>query len=180
MEALEFYRKHDLFSDPGAYASRYVELPTPLNALHAAINELLIHNWKVERDRPGWIKVHPEEVDVFTRPIYRVLERVALFGPEPWNQSRPPDRRVVIDCRHFSLLLCSILRERGIPARTRCGFATYLEETHGRPMPPAPAPLCYTQIAAPWRAFSESSPRHVCLCRTGPTEQNAAAGQHPP
>jgi hypothetical protein len=130
MEALEFYKKHDLFSDPGEYASRYLELPTQLDALHAAINELLIHNWKVERDRPGWIKAHAQEVDVFTRPIRKVLERVVSFGPEPWNQSRPPDRRAVIDCRHFSLLLCSVLRERGIPARARCGFATYLEETH--------------------------------------------------
>jgi Transglutaminase-like superfamily len=130
MEALEFYRKHDLFSDPGEYAGRYLELPTEMNALHAAINDLLIHNWKVERDRPGWIKAHPQEVDVFTRPIRKVLERVASLGLEPWNQSRPSDRRVVIDCRHFSLLLCSVLRERGIPARTRCGFATYLEETH--------------------------------------------------
>lgn len=130
MEALEFYKKQDLFSDPGEYASRYAELPTEMNALHAAINELLIHNWKVERDRPGWIKAHPQEVDVFTRPIRKVLGKVISLGPEPWNQPRPPDRRVVIDCRHFSLLLCSVLRERGIPARTRCGFATYLEETH--------------------------------------------------
>ena len=127
---MEYYRKHDLFSDPGEYASRYLELPAQMDTLHAAINELLIHNWKVERDRPGWIKAHPQEVDVFTRPIRKVLERVASLGPEPWNRSRPPDRRAVIDCRHFSLLLCSVLRERGIPARTRCGFATYLEETH--------------------------------------------------
>lgn len=70
MKALEFYRKHDLFSDPGESASRYMELPTKMNALHGAINELLIHNWKVERDRPGWIKAHPQEVDVFTRPIH--------------------------------------------------------------------------------------------------------------
>jgi hypothetical protein len=130
MEALEFYKKHDLFSDPGEYASRYLELPTQLDALHAAINELLIHNWKVERDRPGWIKAHPQEVDVFTRPIHKVLERIISLHPKPWNRPRPPDRRAVIDCRHFSLLLCSIFRQRGIPARTRCGFATYLEETH--------------------------------------------------
>src|SRR5688572_29974143 len=71
MEALEFYKKHDLFSDPGEYARRYQELPTEMNELHTAINELLIHNWKVERDRPGWIKAHPREVDVFTRPIRR-------------------------------------------------------------------------------------------------------------
>jgi len=130
MEVLEFYKKHDLFSNPGEYATRCQELPAQMNALHTAINELLIHNWKVERDRPGWITAHPEEVDVFTRPIRKVLERVASFGPEPWNHARSPDKRAVVDCRHFSLLLCSVLRERGIPARTRCGFATYLEETH--------------------------------------------------
>ena len=130
MEALEFYKKHDLFSEPGEYARRYQELPTEMNELHTAINELLIHNWKVERDRPGWIKAHPQEVDVFTRPIRRALERVTTLDPRTWNQPRPPEKRVVIDCRHFSLLLCSVLREKGIPARTRCGFATYLEETH--------------------------------------------------
>src|SRR6266540_3801948 len=130
MKALEFYTKHDRFSDPGEYAGRFMELPKQMDALHMAINELLIHNWKVERDRPGWIKNHPLEVDVFTRPIHKVLARAASLDPERWNQPRPSDRRVVIDCRHFALLLCSVLRQRGIPARTRCGFATYLEETH--------------------------------------------------
>ena len=28
-------------------------------------------------------------------------------------------------CRDFALMLCSILRQRGTPARVRCGFATY-------------------------------------------------------
>jgi hypothetical protein len=28
-------------------------------------------------------------------------------------------------CRHFAVLSCALLRLRGIPARARCGFATY-------------------------------------------------------
>ena len=28
-------------------------------------------------------------------------------------------------CRHFAVLACALLRARGIPARARCGFATY-------------------------------------------------------
>jgi hypothetical protein len=34
---------------------------------------------------------------------------------------------LIVDCRHFATLLCGIVRQKGIPARVRCGFATYLE-----------------------------------------------------
>ncbi len=34
---------------------------------------------------------------------------------------------MVAICRQYSMLLCSILRERGIPARVRCGFSTYFQ-----------------------------------------------------
>ncbi len=38
---------------------------------------------------------------------------------------RPPERRQVGTCRDFALLLCSFLRVHRIPARVRCGFASY-------------------------------------------------------
>ena len=34
-------------------------------------------------------------------------------------------------CRHFAVLACALLRYRGIPARVRCGFATYLQPGQG-------------------------------------------------
>ena len=34
-------------------------------------------------------------------------------------------------CRHFAVLSCALLRYRGIPARARCGFATYFEPGKG-------------------------------------------------
>ena len=40
---------------------------------------------------------------------------------------RTPERRMIANCRHFATLMCALLRLKGIPARARCGFATYFE-----------------------------------------------------
>ena len=44
---------------------------------------------------------------------------------------RDADQRVVGTCRHFAVLSCALLRYRGIPARARCGFATYFQKGQG-------------------------------------------------
>jgi hypothetical protein len=36
-----------------------------------------------------------------------------------------PARKTPGTCRDFALMLCSILRQHAVPARVRCGFATY-------------------------------------------------------
>lgn len=41
------------------------------------------------------------------------------------NTSREPAKRLIGNCRNFSLLLCALLRHQSIPARTRCGFGNY-------------------------------------------------------
>jgi hypothetical protein len=38
---------------------------------------------------------------------------------------RSPENRVIACCREFATLFCAILRSKGIPSRSRCGFATY-------------------------------------------------------
>lgn len=38
---------------------------------------------------------------------------------------RAPEKRVIACCREFATLFCALLRAKGIPARSRCGFATY-------------------------------------------------------
>ena len=41
------------------------------------------------------------------------------------DRNRSFSDRIVGTCRHFSVLSCALLRYRGVPARSRCGFATY-------------------------------------------------------
>lgn len=126
-DPLENYTRHSLFSNPGPYAALLDALPTEMDALHHAINGLFIHVWKIR-------KFYPERLSgphaVFVRSVRGLFEQALALNPAPLNVARPDVERVIIDCRSFALVLCAVLRQRGVPARVRCGFASYLEPTH--------------------------------------------------
>jgi hypothetical protein len=65
------------------------------------------------------------------RPARRLVEVLLSLDPAPVDVPRPPERRVVGTCRHFAVLACALLRQRGIAARVRCGFATYFQPGQG-------------------------------------------------
>ncbi|MBF8193319.1 transglutaminase domain-containing protein [Nonomuraea sp. K274] len=59
------------------------------------------------------------------RPASAIVRALTRLDPAPLDTPRPAHLRVVGTCRHFATLSCALLRLRGIPARARCGFATY-------------------------------------------------------
>lgn len=61
-----------------------------------------------------------------SRSVQEILDRIRSINSEPLIVPREPRDRVVGICRNFAMFFCSVLREKGIPARCRCGFATYL------------------------------------------------------
>ena len=64
--------------------------------------------------------------EVNIRPASALLERVLeLDGTTPLNELRSAERRVVGTCRHYAALATAFLRAMNVPARGRCGFATY-------------------------------------------------------
>jgi len=58
------------------------------------------------------------------------LARILSLDPRPLTEPRPPEQRLVGNCRDFSVLLCAMLRHQGVPARARCGFGTYFLPNH--------------------------------------------------
>jgi hypothetical protein len=122
----DHYTAQDVLTDPGPHARRLDELPATLPELHAAINGLLLHVWKARAYHPHLFTPPPREV--FVRHTTRLLDHILKLDPAPLNVARPVERRAVVDCRHFAVLLCAVLRRRGIPARPRCGFASYLSD----------------------------------------------------
>jgi hypothetical protein len=62
------------------------------------------------------------------RPANALVALLTALDPTPLVEPRPPQHRVVGTCRDFTVLSCAFLRHRGIPARARCGFATYFEQ----------------------------------------------------
>lgn len=65
------------------------------------------------------------------RPVADIVRTLLSLHHAPLNVPREPEQRVIGTCRHFALLSCALLRYRGIPARVRCGFATYFQPGQG-------------------------------------------------
>jgi hypothetical protein len=61
------------------------------------------------------------------RSIDAMLDVILTRNPAPLEAKRELQERVVGTCRHYSVMSCAFLRLRGIPARSRCGFATYFQ-----------------------------------------------------
>ena len=58
------------------------------------------------------------------------LARLFQIDPRPLDAERPPELRLVGNCRDYALLLSAFLKELGVPARARCGFGTYYVPGH--------------------------------------------------
>ena len=127
-QVLTYYTSHSPLTDPGEYAHQLSALPTDLSELHDAFDGLLIHLFKIQKSHPHLLEGRSHEV--FIRHIRRLLSEMLSLDSHPLNIARPVEKRMIIDCRHFATLLCAVFRHRGIPARVRSGFATYLEKTH--------------------------------------------------
>jgi len=72
----------------------------------------------------------PRRDEVQLRSIAQKLKRISELDPRPLAEVRSPDKRLVGNCRDFSVMLTAILRHQGIPARARCGFARYFIPNH--------------------------------------------------
>ena len=59
------------------------------------------------------------------RSARQMLAEVCAIDSSPLTEARTPEKRASGNCRHFTTLFTALLRERGIPARSRCGFGTY-------------------------------------------------------
>ncbi|WP_297910167.1 transglutaminase-like domain-containing protein [Thiomonas sp.] len=61
-----------------------------------------------------------DEVD--SRRVERMLAGILRLDPSPLSTLRPVTHRLLATCRDFSVLLCAMMRHKGIPARVRYGF----------------------------------------------------------
>lgn len=129
-DMLQYYAAQSAVTDPKQYAYLYDSLPDTALEISRELQNILLHNWKTYAGGVQLTEQRRAEIEI--RPIARLLGRIEELDARPWSVERPMDSRVVIDCRHFATLLCSILRYRGIPARTRHGFASYLQPGHSQ------------------------------------------------
>ncbi|MDQ7794289.1 MAG: transglutaminase domain-containing protein [bacterium] len=118
-----WYARQSPVTDPRDRAFLLDAVSGPVAALVAAIHGLFVH--PLWADRHGLILTDSHREDLQLRFVHRMAGRLHDLDPRPLAAARPPERRLLGNCRDQSVFLCAWLRRRGVPARARCGFSTY-------------------------------------------------------
>jgi len=105
------------------------EVPNDIEGICKFVQGNLIHAY--------WLEHYGVEIDISlqrnemqTRYAKDLLSLAMSKSGQAAHVIKAPNHRVVSICRDFSLLVCSVLRMKGVPARIRSGFAAYLGPDH--------------------------------------------------
>ena len=102
-----------------------VGLPADVGLLREIVSGLVVH--------PDMLDLYqlaaPDDLsEIHVRPVSELLDIILGKCARPLGEPRPPGKRLLGSCRHYSVLLCAILRSAGTPSRVRSGFARYFEQ----------------------------------------------------
>jgi Transglutaminase-like superfamily len=109
----------------GLPADVFDGLPTDPVGLCRTVPGLVVH--EMWANAYGFDVPENRLTDLQARSAVEMTDVIRRLDAGPLSVARPAERRMVGNCRHFSTLSAALLRHAGIPARARCGFATYFE-----------------------------------------------------
>jgi hypothetical protein len=122
---LEYYASQGVMTDPGKYVDLYESLPDDVHGLVQAATGLLLHVGNMAYYKVELTEEREQEIQL--RKAEDMLEKIMAIEDSPLVVARKPEKRLIINCRHFVVLACSFMRSKGIPVRARCGFANYMD-----------------------------------------------------
>ena len=123
----DFYRQYSSYTDPGEYAYLYDNLPDSLPELCRLIRSQFIHPYAELSKYREQIPKERWNESIKYPTVKSILEGLLSYDSSGIMKNRKPEDRLVLGCRHNAILLTSILKYRGIPARVRIGHVTYLK-----------------------------------------------------
>lgn len=128
MTDLTYFAQYGKITHPGPYAKLYAGLPSDLATLVQVVQGLMVHIFWAER---YGLKLDEErQAEVQLRSMECRLARTLELDPSPLTAPRANEKKIVGNCRDFSVTLASMLQSQGIPARPRCGFGAYFLPNH--------------------------------------------------
>ena len=129
---LDYYRKQSDLSDPGKFTDTFNDLPDSIQELCKIVQNTISHIfWIKIIENYGFTPIdvvdkgRDQNKELNLRSVEEKLEAYYSFDKTPFTEPRDNINRVIGNCRDFALLLVSILRHKGIPARVRSGAARY-------------------------------------------------------
>ncbi len=120
---LEYYALPGPVTYPDIYERFLARLPTEIGALCQVIQGLMIHPAEAHRYgvRLGVWRWH----ELQCRSVSKMMIHILDLEDSALRNARPPENRLLGNCRDFATMLCAMLRVQGVPARVRYGFARY-------------------------------------------------------
>lgn len=122
--ARRYYAEPGPMSTLGAFAQLLEGLPDDVQSLVRAVQGVVTYDVVFPRFY-GHTLPEGRFKEVHLRQVEKMLARIRAMSDEPLSAARTPDRRLLGRCRHYTLMLVSILRAKGVPARARVGFGRY-------------------------------------------------------
>ncbi|MGO9607668.1 MAG: transglutaminase domain-containing protein [Candidatus Binataceae bacterium] len=120
----EYYRSDGPMTAPHALAAEFKALPRDIGSLCEIVQGVLIHR-DIAPFLYGLTLSEQHRDDAHLRAIGEMVARIRAHDAQPLTIARESRNKFGGVCRHFTLLLCGILRAQGVPARARCGFGAY-------------------------------------------------------
>ncbi len=114
------HASHTPYSDPGRHRDLVRAVPTDPEGLSAVARNLIVHYRASGHELP-----EETRSDIDHRWLEAALSTDQARHPKPLAEPRPVTERVQGCCRDHTLFCVGVLREHGIPARSRVGFAGY-------------------------------------------------------
>lgn len=143
-ELLDFYLKTSMYTNYFPFQKYYKTLPDDIEELSRLLCHQVIHRGELVRSFNGvankarsetiieqeklkkgypWYRNRCDDDILLTAPA--ITSELFRQDKRGFTMGREPKDRVVITCRYVSVLLASILKAKGIPARVRSGYANY-------------------------------------------------------
>jgi hypothetical protein len=123
-DALNYYSEPGVMTNLDKHKAFTDWLTADPGAVYQVAQGLLVHDLWVSLYGEAHVKAH--EYPQITSTMSDLLDKALELDGGSLAIPRHPRERVVACCREFATLMCALLRAKGLPARSRCGFAVYL------------------------------------------------------
>jgi hypothetical protein len=127
-EAQTYFSQRGQMSSPGKHAGLLKDLPSTISEIVRVVQGDNLHVFWAERY--GYPFPPERQTEQQLRSMENRLGVLMQLDARPITEPRPVEKRLLGICRDFSLMFVMLLRQQGIPARARCGFATYFKNDH--------------------------------------------------
>lgn len=119
---------HSPYSDPTPHTDLLTAIAPEPSAVHSAACATVVH-YRDQKLTGGPAQEQWHDID--RRWLSSILDAATERAPGPLDTPRTPTQQVAGCCRDHTLFSLGVLRSHGVPARSRIGFARYLEPGFG-------------------------------------------------